>query len=68
MSQIIVDTRVTKGNLKLPNIPLEDNTEVKVIVIPKAKLSKMSFKKTRKLTKSIKGNLSDDILSERNER
>jgi hypothetical protein len=68
MSQIIVDTRVIKGNLKVPNIPLKDNTEVKVIVIPKADLLKMSFKKTRQLTKSIKGNLSDDIFSERSER
>ncbi|MFH0974147.1 MAG: hypothetical protein V1874_00020 [Spirochaetota bacterium] len=42
MNQIIIDTRVIKGNVKMPNIPLKDNTEVKVIVVPKAILSKMS--------------------------
>jgi hypothetical protein len=67
MTQIILDTRVTKGHLKLQNIPLEDDTEVKVIVIPKASLSKMSFRKAQRLTKPIKGNLSDDIISERSE-
>ena len=40
----------------------------KVIVIPKADLSKMSFLKVRQMTKHIKGNLSDEIISERNER
>jgi hypothetical protein len=54
MSQIMVDTRVTNGHLKLQNIPLEDDTEVKVIVIPKASLSKMPFQKAQQLTKSIK--------------
>ncbi|MFQ5639968.1 MAG: hypothetical protein ACE5IR_18465 [bacterium] len=68
MSQIIVNTRVTNGYLKLQNIPLEDDTEVKVIVIPKANLSKMSFQKAERLTKSIEGNISDDIISERSER
>ncbi len=68
MSQIIIDTRVINGNLELQNIPLEDDTEVKVILIPKANLSKMSFQKAQRLTKSIKGNLSDDIVSERSER
>ncbi len=65
MSQIIVDTRISKGHLKLQDIPLEDDTEVKVIVIPKANLTKMSFKRSQNLTKPIKGNLSDDIISER---
>ena len=68
MSQIVVDTRVTNGNLKLRNIPLADDTEVKVIVIPKANLSKMSFQNAQSLTKPIKGNLSDDIVSERREK
>ncbi len=68
MSQIVVDSRVTNGHLKLRDIPLADDTEVKVIVIPKANLSKMSFKDARRLTKPIKGNLSDDIISERSEK
>ena len=68
MSQIIVDSKINKGNLHVQNIPLEDNTDVKVIVIPKANLEKMSYKKSQELTKSIRGNLSDDIVSERMER
>lgn len=65
MSQIIIDSRISKGHLRLQNIPLADDTEVKVIVIPKANLSKLSFKRSQNLTKSIRGNLSDDIISER---
>lgn len=68
MKQIVVDTRVTSGYLKVKNIPYEDDTEVKVIIIPKAKLSRMSFRNSQRLTKSIKGNLSDDIISERSEK
>ena len=68
MSQIILDTRVTNGHLKLQDIPLADETEVKVIVIPKANLSKMSFQKAQRLTKPIKGNISDTVTSERSER
>jgi hypothetical protein len=68
MSQIEINTKVTNGNISIPHIPLNDNTEVKVIVIPKVDLSKMSFLKIRQMTKHIKGNLSDEIISERNER
>jgi hypothetical protein len=68
MSQIIIDTKVTKGNLQLQNIPLEDDTEVKIIVIPKAILHKMSFLASQKLSSSIQGNLSKDISDERNTR
>ncbi len=68
MKQIVVDTRVTSGHLKLKNIPFDDDTEVKVIIIPKAKLSRMSFRNSQRFTKSIKGNLSDDIISERSEK
>ncbi|HEX3036778.1 MAG TPA: hypothetical protein VHT73_16945, partial [Thermodesulfobacteriota bacterium] len=65
MSKIIIDTRIVNGQLKLQGIPLEDNTEVKVVVIPKVNLSKMSFQDSQLLTKTIKGNLSDDVVSER---
>lgn len=68
MSQIVIETKVINGKLRLQNIPLKDDTEVKVIIIPKANLSKMSFQKTQRLTKSIAGNLSDDIVLERSER
>ncbi|MCH8128169.1 hypothetical protein IIC38_19810 [candidate division KSB1 bacterium] len=66
MSQIVLDSRITNGLLNLKNIPLDDNTEVKVIVIPKINLSKMSFENSQKITGRIKGNLSDDVIAERN--
>ena len=66
MSQIVLDSRITNGLLNLKNIPLDDNTEVKVIVIPKINLSKMSFENSQKITGKIKGNLSDDVIAERN--
>jgi len=68
MNQIIIDTRITNGYLKLQDIPLENDTEVRVIVIPKINLSKMSFQNSQRLTKPVKGNLSDDIISERSEK
>ena len=66
MSQIVLDSRITNGLLNLKNIPLDDNTEVKVIVIPNINLSKMSFENSQKITGRIKGNLSDDVIAERN--
>ena len=66
MSQIIKESKISKGHLELDNIPFEDDTEMKVILIPKVKTDKMSFKEIRKLMKGVKGNLSDDIIHERN--
>ena len=66
MSQIVLYSRITNGLLNLKNIPLDDNTEVKVIVIPKINLLKMSFENSQKITGRIKGNLSDDVIAERN--
>jgi hypothetical protein len=68
MTQYTTDTHVKNGHLELNNIPIADNIEVRVCVVPKVKLAEMSFQKTRKLTKSIKGNLSDTVETERNER
>lgn len=68
MSQFIVETRVKSGHIEVDNIPFSDETDVRIIVIPKVDLTKMSFPKIRNLTKSIKGNISDDIEAERNER
>ena len=63
MNQYVTDTRVSNGHLELRNVPIKDNTEVRVIVIPKANLSKMAFRRAQQLTKSIPGNLSDDITN-----
>lgn len=68
MSQFVTEARVERGRLELFNIPFSDDTEVKVFVVPKVDLSKMSFLEARKLTSSIKGNLADSIRRERNAR
>ena len=65
MSPYIVDARINDGQLKLQNIPINNDTEVKVIVIPKVNLYQMSFQAVQELTKPIKGSLSDDLNSER---
>lgn len=62
MSQLTIETRIKHGQLLINNIPFADETDVKVIVIPKVNLKKMSFAQIQALTKPIKGNLSDDII------
>ncbi len=47
------------------NIPFANDTEVKVVVIPKVNVEKMSFAKIQALTQPISGNLSDEIIRER---
>lgn len=68
MSQFVFETHVAGGRLELSNLPFSDATAVKVYVIPKADLAKMSFAKARELTSSIKGNLSNSINRDRTER
>lgn len=67
MTQCVVDARVKDGYLSIDNLPFKEETDVKVIVIPKVIFSALSFQKIRELTKSITGNISDDIISEREE-
>ena len=43
--QYAIDTHVKEGHLELSNLPFEDGVAVKVVLIPKASLSKMSLKK-----------------------
>jgi hypothetical protein len=68
MSQFVTEARIAEGRLELLNIPFSDATEVKVFVIPKADLSRMSFFEARRLTGLIKGNLADSVNRERNDR
>lgn len=68
MSQFITEARIEGGRLELRNIPFSDATEVKVFVIPKVRLSQMSFLEVQKMTSSIKGNLADSVNRERNAR
>lgn len=67
MEQFIIDAKVKDGYLSLTNLPFKEDTEVKVILIPKIKFAELSFLKVRELTSSIKGNISDDIIKERND-
>jgi len=68
MAQFTAETLIKNGGITLRKIPLKENTRVKVVLIPKADLSSMSFATTRELTKKIKGNLSEDIIAERDKR
>lgn len=68
MAQYTAETMIKDGGITLRKIPLKENTRVKVVLIPKADLSNMSFVTARKLTKKIKGKLSEDIISERDKR
>ncbi len=67
MAQFATETSITNGRLELSNIPFENGIPVKVIVIPKADLSKMSIPEMWEATKSIQGKLSTDIGLKRNE-
>lgn len=67
MDQYIIDARIKDGYLSIGNLPFKEETDVKVIVIPKVNFSELFFLKIRELTKSIKGNISNDIISEREE-
>lgn len=67
MNQYTTDTKIKNGHLEIDNIPLPNNSPVKVIIIPMTNLKKLqkSLLKARDLTKSIKGNISNDISLER---
>jgi hypothetical protein len=68
MNQVIIETKIQDGKIALSNLPLSDDTEVRVIVIPKINLEKMGFLKSLEYTREIKGNLSEDVVKERGER
>lgn len=67
MNQYVIDARIKDGYLSIKDLPFKEETEVKVIVIPKINFRELSFLRIRELTKSIKGNITDDISSEREE-
>lgn len=68
MSQFVAETSIMNGRLELHNIPFDNNMHVKVIVIPKAELSQMSFSQAWEHTQAIRGNLAHDVNGERDER
>lgn len=65
MSQYTTEAILNHGHLELENLPFKDNTKVEVIVIPKVDFSQFSFLEAQKISKNIKGNLSDDMRRER---
>ncbi|KOR33066.1 hypothetical protein TI05_03325 [Achromatium sp. WMS3] len=65
MENIILDTKIQHGKVILHDVPLEDDTPIKVIVIPKTNLQRLSFQKTRILLQDVPGNLADDVRKER---
>lgn len=67
MNQYVVDAIIKDGYLSIKDLPFKEQTDVKVIVIPKINFRELSFLRIRELTKSIKGNISDDVSSEREE-
>ena len=67
MNQYVIDARIKDGYLSIKDLPFKEETDVKVIVIPKINFKELSFLKIRELTKSIKGNISDAISNEREE-
>ena len=67
MNQYVIDARIKDGYLSIKDLPFKEETDVKVIVIPKISFKELSFLRIRELTKSIKGNISNDISSEREE-
>ena len=66
MSQYTTETKIRKGSVELHNIPIPNDTDVKVIIIPRVDIDKLLYIKAAELTKSIKGNMSDDIVNDRN--
>ena len=66
MPQIVVEGRIKNGSLKLEGLPLEDETQVQVVVIPKIRLDAMSFLEVQELSRNLEGSLSDDVVRERN--
>lgn len=68
MAQFITEASVLNGCLELNNVPFAEKMQVKVVVIPKADLSKMSFPKIWERTEGVQGNLAADVSGERDER
>ncbi len=68
MRQYVADSHIRNGRLELENVPFSDDVEIRIFVVPKVRLTEMSFTRIRELSKSVKGKLSDDIDRERDER
>ncbi len=65
MNKYVTDTRVKQGNVAISGVPFDDDQDVRVIVIPRANLQKMAYREVQELTKSLSGELADDVRAER---
>jgi len=65
MNQYVTDTRVKKGHIAVSGVPFADEQDVRGIIIPRADLKKMTYREVQELTKSLPGNLAEDIRIER---
>lgn len=68
MGKNVYDAKISKSRLELNDLPFADEQEVKVMIMPKFTWDDEAINEIRKLTSSIKGNLSDGISAERDER
>ncbi len=68
MKTYVTQATVHEGRISLDNVPLADESEVEVRVVPKTNIRKMSFQRVRELTKEARGSLAEDICEEREER
>ncbi len=68
MFEHVLEAQVTNGKLEIKDVPYADGTPVKVVITPKTQDVLEGLEEIRELTAHIKGNLSDVISEERNER
>ena len=65
MNNYTIETKVKNGKVILKDLPFKEEVDVNVVLIPKVKFKQLNFSKMKKITKKIKGNLSEDIVAER---
>lgn len=68
MKPYVTQTTVHDGHISLDDIPIDNETEVEVMVVQKTDVRRLSFKQVRELTKDAKGSLADEISREREAR
>ena len=68
MKPYITRARVHNGHVSVENVPVADESEVEVIIVPKTNISQMSFGQVQELTAEAKGSLAKDISKEREAR
>ncbi len=67
MSQVTIDTYIKQGQLHLDNLPFQDDTKVRVVVIPTLDLDveKRWFAQIQALTQASGDSWSEDLIREK---